>query len=65
MDCWDYKKCAETVRDECPAYPDHGLNCWKVTGTNCGLGQMKMKSLAEKIEYCRGCDFYIEYANKF
>jgi methyl-accepting chemotaxis protein len=31
--CWDYMKCG--TERTCPAYPDHGRDCWKVSGTLC------------------------------
>jgi hypothetical protein len=53
------------VRDTCPSYPKRGLDCWKITGTKCGKGAVEKATANEKIEYCRKCDFYIQYANKF
>ena len=58
-DCWDVTGCNGVVREVCPAYPDHGKECWKVTGTCCAQGSLVMKDLTEKIIYCRNkCRFY-------
>ena len=65
MDCWEFKNCGSDVRDKCPAYPENGLDCWKVTGTMCGQGRYKMATLKEEIEFCRTCDCYLEHAHKF
>ncbi len=65
MNCWEFRKCDDGVMKDCPAYPEQGADCWKVTGTLCNSGKLRMKSRAEKIEYCRSCDFYIKYANRF
>jgi hypothetical protein len=65
MNCWDFLKCAEETYKSCPAYPDKGLDCWKVTGTKCDQGKMEKASLQEKVVHCRTCDFYKEYAHKF
>lgn len=49
---------------QCPAYPDRGEDCWKITGTKCGKGLMEKKTLAEKISHCRTCDFFRLHAHK-
>lgn len=64
MNCWEKMWCSAEVRGKCRAYPDHGKDCWKVTGTMCGGGAIKAKTITEKINYCRGCDYYREYASK-
>ncbi len=65
MDCWQYKNCNREVRNNCPAYPDNGKDCWKVTGTDCGQGHYRKATLAEKIAFCRECDYYEEYAHQY
>jgi hypothetical protein len=65
MDCWEFMGCPGDVKRACPAYPDRGLDCWKVTGTNCAQGRYVKASVMEKIEHCRSCDFYQKFANKF
>lgn len=66
MKCWEYKKCPEEIRNNCPAYPSRGEDCWKVTGTKCDGGRIEKASLEEKIIYCRKeCEFYRLYAHKF
>ena len=65
MNCWEYMNCQKEVYVACPAYPDRGLDCWKMTGTRCAQGKYVMASLSEKIEYCRKCDFYQKFAHKF
>ena len=65
MNCWDFMKCQADARHGCPAYPDRGLECWKVTGTMCNGGSIQMASVAEKIAFCRKCEFYQNFANKF
>jgi len=63
--CWEYTDCPEEQRNRCPAHPDRGLDCWKVTGTLCDQGRHRAKSLEEKIARCRKCDFYIKHAHRF
>jgi len=65
MECWSFMNCAPAVRSACPAHPDQGRICWKVTGTKCGGGKVEKASLAEKIGYCRECGFYQEHAQRF
>lgn len=65
MNCWDFMKCQEATYRACPAHPDKGLDCWKVTGTKCAKGTLQMATALEKIAYCRNCAFYKEYAHKF
>ncbi len=53
--CWEYEKCGKT--NQCPAYPDHGFDCWAVSGTLC-RGEHQ-GSYQEKVSDCRGkCDYY-------
>jgi hypothetical protein len=60
--CWEFNSCPDNFCDSCPAYPDHGKECWKLTGTKCARGQYETTSLAEKIIYCRNeCAFYKKY----
>ncbi len=63
INCWEYKKCgrekggAKTAElGVCPAYPDHGRDCWFVAGTLCG-GRVQ-GTFAEKQDDCQECDFY-------
>ena len=65
MNCWEHMKCAKEVCESCPAYPERGLKCWKVTGTKCAQGKYVMASIEEKIHYCRQCEFYKLYAEKY
>ncbi len=65
MNCWDFMKCGQTTFQACPAYPDKGLDCWKVTGTKCAKGTIEKATAAEKIVHCRDCNFYKTYAHKY
>jgi hypothetical protein len=65
MNCWELLKCPPETYGECPAYPDKGLDCWKVTETKCDNGKHEKATIQEKINHCRQCDFYVKYANKF
>jgi hypothetical protein len=57
-------ECGEETYNACPAHPDRGLDCWKVTGTKCEKGEYEMATITEKVEHCRQCDFYKQFANK-
>jgi hypothetical protein len=53
--CWEFLKCGREAG--CPAYPDHGKECFAVTGTTC-RGE-KQGSYDDKIHKCREtCGFY-------
>lgn len=65
MNCWEFRQCPEKTYTSCPAYPNKGLDCWKVTRTKCDSGRIEKVSREEKIEFCRTCDFYIAHANRF
>jgi methyl-accepting chemotaxis protein len=53
--CWEVVKCKREA--ECPAYPDHGRECYAVTSTMC-RGE-KQGTYEDKIEKCRKqCAFY-------
>ena len=66
MNCWEFKQCGPDVYRSCPAHPDKGLDCWKVTGTKCEGGAFEKATLQEKIHFCRReCDFYKTSAHRF
>lgn len=63
MNCWEYKKCgreAGGAREKemglCPAFPDHGTQCARVSGTYCD-GEVQ-GSFALKLANCMKCDYY-------
>lgn len=66
--CWEEKKCGRIPGGDkakelgvCPAYPDHGSDCWKVAGTFCG-GKVQ-GSFAQKLKGCSNCKFYQNKSN--
>ena len=63
QNCWEYKKCGReaggvnaATLGVCPAYPDHGRHCARVTATLCE-GEVQ-GSFAAKLAACLQCDFY-------
>jgi methyl-accepting chemotaxis protein len=65
QNCWESKKCGRIPGGNkigefgiCPAYPDHGKDCWAVAGTFCG-GKVQA-SVGDKIGGCMVCNFYKE-----
>jgi hypothetical protein len=63
IQCWEFKKCGRegggakvAELGVCPAYPDHGRDCWAVAGTLCG-GKVQ-GTTASKMGNCRNCEFY-------
>ncbi len=56
--CWEIKNCPIDRRNNCPAYPDKGGQCWTVTSTLCG-GQ-EQGSYRDKMAACRKCDVHQE-----
>jgi len=57
--CWEFMECGQATCEICPAYPDHGRECWKLTGTRCAGGKYIKASFEEKILHCRNnCKFY-------
>jgi hypothetical protein len=63
--CWEVKKCGRIPGGDkvdslgiCPAYPDHGSDCWRLAGTFCG-GKVQGTS-AQKLMSCVECNFYKE-----
>jgi hypothetical protein len=66
VECWDFKNCQPEVRESCPAYTRQmGHDCWKITGTMCAAGVLRLATLGEKIQHCRHCEFYLKYAHKY
>lgn len=60
--CWEHNDCPPETCRSCPAYPDMGKECWKVTGTLCQHGTLAKKTLGEKLLHCRNhCDYYKTY----
>ncbi|MHB8876679.1 MAG: two-CW domain-containing protein [Myxococcaceae bacterium] len=63
LHCWDLKACgreqggAKTAElGLCPAWPDHGRDCWRTAGTLCG-GAVQ-GTYAEKVGTCLSCEVY-------
>lgn len=63
MNCWEFKKCGREANGLkarelgiCPAYPDNGKCCARISGTLCG-GEIQ-GSFALKLANCMKCDFY-------
>lgn len=56
MDCWEFKNCSEDRKQDCPAYPGHGKNCWRVAETLCN--GRKQGTFAQKLAFCMECEFY-------
>jgi hypothetical protein len=65
MNCWEFMKCPKETYENCPAYPDRGQDCWKITGTKCERGTIEKKKLEEKIAHCRSCDFFNKHAHRY
>lgn len=51
--CWDLMNCPPERQVQCPAFPNHGNDCWNVDYTWCD-GQMQGKAV-EKKERCKDC----------
>ncbi len=62
MNCWEFRKCPRETHASCPAYPDHGQECWKVAGTQCAQERLVKPTVREKQAFCWTCNFYINYA---
>lgn len=58
--CWQMKNCPSERKNACPAFPDFGDTCWKVTGTKCGGATQG--AYQDKIANCRNCDVYHAYS---
>lgn len=63
MNCWEFKKCGREAGGSnaaklgvCPAYPDHGQDCARTTGTLCG--GVVQGTFASKLANCMECAFY-------
>ena len=56
MNCWESKNCPTDRQNGCPAYPNRGTECWKVTGTMCG--GVEQGDMGSKIAKCRECNYY-------
>lgn len=54
--CWEMKNCPAERRNNCPAYPNKGGQCWSVTSTLCG-GE-EQGSYRDKMVSCRKCNVY-------
>jgi len=63
MNCWEFKKCGRQKggdkADElgvCPAYPDHGRSCARVSGTMCD--DTVQGDFVYKFPTCIRCEYY-------
>ncbi len=53
--CWDHIECGKEKK--CPAYPDHGFNCWDMSGTLCR--DERQGDYDQKVGDCRTkCEYY-------
>jgi hypothetical protein len=55
--CWKHRKCGK--EKDCPAYPNHGFDCWNVAGTLCrnevqGVYDQKIGSCRTQCPYYEG-----------
>ena len=46
------------LRKYCPAYPDHGRDCYYIKGTLCWSDTVGKVNIKKKVERCLECDFY-------
>ncbi len=56
--CWEMKNCPPERRNSCPAYPEHGGQCWMVTATLCG--GKEQGSYHDKMANCKKCNVYLD-----
>ena len=56
--CWSFMNCPPERQVQCPAFPNHGRNCWEIDYTWCN-GQMQ-GSAAEKTGKCAQCNVLME-----
>lgn len=56
--CWEMKNCPADRRNSCPAYPQHGGQCWMVTATLCG--GKEQGSYHDKMANCKKCNVYLD-----
>lgn len=55
VNCWDILECGK--EHQCPAYPNHGYDCWNITGTLCCADSRA--AYKDKVGHCReACAFY-------
>jgi hypothetical protein len=63
--CWEFEDCPPRVRKSCPAYPDHGTECWKLQGTMCADGRFEHRLRTIKVMHCRNeCAYYKKHLRK-
>ncbi|MCC6443168.1 MAG: hypothetical protein IT210_06900 [Armatimonadetes bacterium] len=63
MNCWEFHRCGREAGGDrvaelgvCPAYPDHGQQCFRLVGTFC-RGKVQ-GTRATKLMTCLRCDFH-------
>jgi PAS domain S-box-containing protein len=61
-DCWSIMECPPERQVQCPAFPNHGRNCWDIDYTWCN-GQMQGDAPA-KVEKCSQCVAHRELRNQ-
>jgi len=64
VNCWEYKNCPEEVFSICPAYPNSGSVCYRITGVKCLEGNAECASVDEQVAYCGRCNFYAQIARR-
>ena len=59
--CWEMFRCADAVRDECPAFKYRSLPCWEIEGTYCKLFDYGTKG--DGTEICQCCRVYKKWGH--
>jgi len=69
VNCWEFINCGrvkgganEYILGVCPAYPDHGDNCYSIAGTYCD-GEVQ-GTHAHEIGHCMKCGFFKKIHNQ-
>jgi two-component system alkaline phosphatase synthesis response regulator PhoP len=57
--CWELTHCEAGIRNECPAYAEQALACWKTPGTYCQLEAFD--GIGDETSICRVCRVYRKY----
>lgn len=52
--CWEFMNCKD--KEKCPAYPDHGRDCWEVPGTLC-RGEVQRDAAKKRQDCITLCKF--------
>jgi hypothetical protein len=56
VQCWEFNKCGDAKKHNCPAFPNAGSHCASLAGTICF--DIPPLTFEQKYSECSNCNFF-------